>query len=134
MRKSIAMIIGMLLIPGMLFAQFQVTGSVTDAGTGEKLVGANVIVEGTEAGTSTDIDGNYSLTVPAGLSSADLTARYIGYRQSTVTVTASGTQDFSLQEDVLKMDEVLVTGVAGALTKTKTTFTININRMTYLNP
>ena len=101
MRKSIAMIVGMLLIPGMLFAQFQVTGSVTDAGTGEKLVGANVIVEGTESGTSTDIDGNYSLTVPAGLSSADLTARYIGYRQSTVTVTASGTQDFSLQEDVL---------------------------------
>ncbi len=125
MRKSIAMIIGMLLIPGMLFAQFQVTGSVTDAGTGEKLVGANVIVEGTEAGTSTDIDGNYSLTVPAGLSSAEITARYIGYRQATVTVTASGSNDFALEEDVLKMDAVMVTGVAGALTKTKTTFSID---------
>ena len=125
MRKSIAMIIGMLLIPGMLFAQFQVTGSVTDAGTGEKLVGANVIVEGTEAGTSTDIDGNYSLTVPAGLSSAEITARYIGYRQATITVTASGSNDFALEEDVLKMDAVMVTGVAGALTKTKTTFSID---------
>ena len=125
MRKSIAMIIGMLLIPGMLFAQFQVTGSVTDAGTGEKLVGANVIVEGTEAGTSTDIDGNYSLTVPAGLNSAEITARYIGYRQATVTVTASGSNDFALEEDVLKMDAVMVTGVAGALTKTKTTFSID---------
>ena len=125
MRKSIAMIVGMLLIPGMLFAQFQVTGSVTDAGTGEKLVGANVIVEGTEAGTSTDIDGNYSLTVPAGLSSAEITARYIGYRQATITVTASGSNDFALEEDVLKMDAVMVTGVAGALTKTKTTFSID---------
>jgi len=125
MRKSIAMIIGMLLIPGMLFAQFQVTGSVTDAGTGEKLVGANVIVEGTEAGTSTDIDGNYSLTIPAGLSSAEITARYIGYRQATITVTASGSNDFALEEDVLKMDAVMVTGVAGALTKTKTTFSID---------
>ena len=125
MRKSIAMIVGMLLIPGMLFAQFQVTGSVTDAGTGEKLVGANVIVEGTEAGTSTDIDGNYSLTIPAGLSSAEITARYIGYRQATITVTASGSNDFALEEDVLKMDAVMVTGVAGALTKTKTTFSID---------
>ncbi len=125
MRKSFAMIIGMLLIPGMLFAQFQVSGSVTDAGTGDKLVGANVLVEGTEAGTSTDIDGNYSLTVPAGLSSAKITARYIGYRQVTVTVTASGTNDFALEEDVLKMDAVMVTGVAGALTKTKTTFSID---------
>ncbi len=124
MRKSFSMIIGMLLIPGMLFAQFQVSGSVTDAGTGDKLVGANVLVEGTEAGTSTDIDGNYSLTVPAGLSSAKITARYIGYRQATVTVTASGTNDFALEEDVLKMDAVMVTGVAGALTKTKTTFSI----------
>lgn len=125
MRKSFAMIIGMLLIPGMLFAQFQVSGSVTDAGTGDKLVGANVLVEGTEAGTSTDMDGNYSLTVPAGLSSAKITARYIGYRQVTVTVTASGTNDFALEEDVLKMDAVMVTGVAGALTKTKTTFSID---------
>ncbi len=125
MRKSFAMIIGMLLIPGMLFAQFQVSGSVTDASTGDKLVGANVLVEGTEAGTSTDIDGNYSLTVPAGLSSAKITARYIGYRQVTVTVTASGTNDFALEEDVLKMDAVMVTGVAGALTKTKTTFSID---------
>ena len=124
MRKSFAMIIGMLLIPGMLFAQFQVSGSVTDAGTGDKLVGANVIVEGTESGTSTDVDGNYSLTVPAGLSSAKVTARYIGYRQATVTVTSSGTQSFSLEEDVLKMDAVMVPGVAGELTKNKKTFTI----------
>ncbi len=94
MRKSFALIIVMLLFPGLLLAQFQVSGSVTDAESGEKLVGANVIIEGTESGTSTDVDGNYSLTVPAGLSSAKLTARYIGFRQATVTVTASGTQDF----------------------------------------
>ena len=125
MRKSFTMILSMLLISGALFAQLQVYGSVTDAGTGDKLVGANVIVEGTESGTSTDIDGNYSLTIPAGLSSAKLTARYIGYRQATVTVTSSGTQDFSLEEDVLKMDAVMVTGVAGELTKTKTTFSID---------
>ena len=36
------------------------------------------------------------LTIPAGLSSAKVTARYIGFKQASVTVTASGTQDFSL--------------------------------------
>ena len=84
MRKSIAFIVAILLLPGLIFAQAKISGSVTDASTGDKLVGANVIVEGTEVGTSTDVDGNYSLTVPAGLGSAKVTARYIGYRQATV--------------------------------------------------
>jgi len=125
MRKSITLSIGMFLLSGLLLGQFKVSGNVTDANSGDKLVGANVIVEGTETGTSTDVDGNYSLTVPAGLSTAKVTARYIGFKQATVTVTASGTQDFSLKEDVLKMDAVMVTGVAGALTKTKTPFAID---------
>ena len=125
MRKSITLSIGMFLLSGLLLGQFKVSGTITSAKSGDKLVGANVIVEGTETGTSTDVDGNYSLTVPAGLSRAKVTARYIGYKQATVTVTASGTQDFSLKEDVLKMDAVMVTGVAGALTKTKTTFSID---------
>lgn len=125
MRKSITLSIGVFLLTGLLFAQFKVSGTITDAKSGDKLVGANVIVEGTESGTSTDVDGNYSLTVPAGLSTAKVTARYIGYKQATVTVTASGNQDFSLKEDVLKMDAVMVTGVAGELTKTKTPFAID---------
>ena len=125
MRKCFALSVASLLLSGLLFAQTQVTGSVTDANTGEKLVGANVLVEGTDIGTSTDVDGNYRITVPAGLCSAKVTARYIGYKQASVTVTESGTQDFSLQEDVLKMDAVMVTGVAGELTKTKTPFAID---------
>ncbi|MBN4081085.1 SusC/RagA family TonB-linked outer membrane protein [Caldithrix abyssi] len=125
MRKSFALSVATLLLPGLLLAQFKVSGTVADAKSGEKLVGANIIVEGTHSGTSTDVDGNYSLTVPAGLSSAKVTARYIGYKQATVKVTASGTQDFSLKEDFLRMDAVLVTGVAGALTKTKTPFAID---------
>ncbi len=125
MRKSITLSIGIFLLSGLLLGQFKVSGTITAANSGDKLVGANVIVEGTETGTSTDVDGNYSLTVPAGMGTAKVTARYIGYKQATVTVTASGTQDFSLKEDVLKMDAVMVTGVAGALTKTKTPFAID---------
>ena len=125
MRKCFALSVASLLLSGLLFAQIQISGSVTDAGTGEKLVGANVLVEGTDIGSSTDVDGNYNLTVPAGLSSAKVTARYIGYKQASVMVTEAGTQDFALREDVLKMDAVMVTGVAGELTKTKTPFAID---------
>ena len=66
MRKCFALSVASLLLSGLLFAQTQISGSVTDAATGEKLVGANVLVEGTDVGSSTDVDGNYSLTVPAG--------------------------------------------------------------------
>jgi TonB-linked SusC/RagA family outer membrane protein len=125
MRKCFALSVASLLLSGLLFAQTQISGSVTDAETGEKLVGANVLVEGTDVGSSTDVDGNYNLTVPAGLSSAKVTARYIGYKQASVTVTEAGTQDFALREDVLRMDAVMVTGVAGELTKTKTPFAID---------
>jgi iron complex outermembrane receptor protein len=64
MRKAITLSIGMFLLSGLLLGQFKVSGNITDANSGDKLVGANVIVEGTESGTSTDVDGNYSLTVP----------------------------------------------------------------------
>ena len=47
MRKSIALFVVTLLLPGLILAQAKITGSVTDASTGDKLVGANVIVEGT---------------------------------------------------------------------------------------
>mgnify|MGYP003979725393 FL=1 len=57
MRKAITLSIGMFLLSGLLLGQFKVSGNVTDANSGDKLVGANVIVEGTESGTSTDVDG-----------------------------------------------------------------------------
>ena len=52
MRKCFALSVASLLLSGLLFAQTQVTGSVTDANTGEKLVGANVLVEGTDIAVS----------------------------------------------------------------------------------
>ena len=48
MRKSFALNFVTFLIPGLLFAQYKVSGTITDAQTGDKLVGANIIVEGTE--------------------------------------------------------------------------------------
>ena len=56
---------------------FTVRGRVTDASTGEYVLGANVIVDGQSQGASTNIYGFYSLTLPKG--PATLTCSFIGY-------------------------------------------------------
>ena len=56
-----------LLFAGSAFAQVQVSGTVTDADTGDALPGANVVIEGTTLGTATDQDGRYTISgVPTG--------------------------------------------------------------------
>lgn len=77
----------------------------------EPLIGATVVVVGTSIGTTTDLDGNYSISVEAG--TYVLEASYIGFSAQTrsVTVTAGGslTEDFSMVQGIL-VDEVVVTG------------------------
>ena len=52
-----------LLLCNFTFAQRTITGTVTDAETGEPLIGANILVVGSSTGTITDFDGAYSLNV-----------------------------------------------------------------------
>jgi len=63
----------------------RITGSVIDAGTGEALPGANVLIKGTSLGAASDIDGNYFIPrVPPG--SYELVVSYIGYTQKEVSI------------------------------------------------
>lgn len=89
--------------------QGTVSGTVQDANGG--LIGASVKIVGTSSGTTTDVDGNYSLSLNAG--DYTLEASYTGYnpQRATVTITGGGsaTVDFTLEEGLL-FDEVVVTG------------------------
>ena len=106
MVKRIAMFIGgAILSCGMAFAQTSVTGKVTSSDDGEPVVGASVKVTGTNTGTVTDIDGNFSLNVPAG---AKLEISYIG--MNSQTVKASSNMKVVLTSDNKTLDEVVVTG------------------------
>ncbi len=106
MVKRIAMFIGgAILSCGMAFAQTSVTGKVTSSDDGEPVVGASVKVTGTNTGTVTDIDGNFSLNVPAG---AKLEISYIG--MNSQTVKASSNMNVVLTSDNKTLDEVIVTG------------------------
>ena len=67
---------------GAMAQNVTVSGTVTDD-TGQPLPGVNVVVEGTATGTITDIEGNYSLTVP---SDGVLVFNYIGFSPQSVSV------------------------------------------------
>ncbi len=98
----------MLLVTVMSFAQIRVTGVASDATTGESLPFITIQVKGTTQGTTTDMDGKYTIEVP-GVNSV-LVYSYIGYKKVEVTVGNQTRINVSLQEDVEILDEVVVVG------------------------
>ena len=116
MMKRIAMLMGgVILSCGVAFAQTSVTGKVTSSDDGEPVVGASVRIIGSKTGTVTDIDGNFSLNVPA---DAKLEISYIGMNPQTVK--ASSNMKIVLTSDNKSLDEVVVVAYG---TTTKASFT-----------
>jgi TonB-linked SusC/RagA family outer membrane protein len=100
----------LLIIPAGLFAQTDgknvVRGTVID--NAGPLLGVTVSVQGTTNATSTDTDGNYSITVPD--ENAVLAFSYIGYKTYTERVGSRTVINVKLEEEVSRLDEVVVVG------------------------
>ena len=98
------------LLPFALYAQGSVSGTVTDASTGNALAGANVILDGTSLGAAADANGAYSIeNVPAG--TYTVTASVIGYESSSQSVSVSddgATANFSLDASVIQLSALEV--------------------------
>src|SRR5690554_6617328 len=114
----------MILFVQISFAQKKsVTGKVTDP-DGVPLLGATILVVGTTSGTTTDFDGNYSISVEDG---NVLEFSYVGFETITRTVGSSSTYDVTLQPEANIMDEVVLVGygvqrkseVTGAISQVK---------------
>ena len=91
-----------------VFAQgVTVKGKVTDATTGEALIGVSVAVKGTTTGTQTDANGAYSLNVP---STATLVFTYIGYAAQTVPLNGASNLNIKLQASANELTQVVVIG------------------------
>jgi len=103
----------LLLFPVLLFAQSTITGKITTEGTGETIPFANVIEKGTSNGTTTDIDGNYSIQVSK--LPATLVISSLGY--ATTEVQASSTAPLNIQVAVSAqaLEEVVITGLATSI-------------------
>ena len=85
---------------------FTVTGTVTDSQGG--IPGANVKVKGGTAGTITNMDGQFTLSVPS--SKSILVVSYIGYTPQEVAINGKNKLDIHLLEDTKTLDEVVVVG------------------------
>jgi len=106
--KRLLLLISFLLVATWTMAQVTVTGVVTDA-SGEGIIGANVYETGTTNGTTTDIDGKYTLEVKD--ANSNLTVSYIGMQEQTVGVAGRGTVNLEMRDDSQLLDEVVVTAL-----------------------
>lgn len=85
----------------------EITGRVVDH-RGEGVIGASVKVAGTNAGTITDLDGNFMLKAPE---NATLEISYIGFQSQTIQAVAGKTMTVELKENTQQLDEVIVTAL-----------------------
>ncbi len=86
----------------------QITGKVTSASDGGPILGVNVILEGTSIGTVTDINGEYSLKIPA--SGGVVVFQFIGFKSHKVVVRKESVIDVVLHESVAELSEIVVVG------------------------
>lgn len=120
--KRLMLLVAGVLIGGIVFAQqITVTGKVTDATDGLPVPGANILVKGTTIGTSTGLDGGFSIQASEG---AVLSISFIGYLTQEITVAGEGPYNINLEPDVMAIDEVVTIGY-GTVKKTDLTGSVS---------
>jgi iron complex outermembrane receptor protein len=112
------------LLPDNVMEQQQqkITGTVTDASTGEALPGVNVLIEGSQTGAITDSDGKFVLQISA--PNAVLVFSYIGYKTTNFSYSGQTVIDIKLDPDFQILEEIVVVGY-GSLQKKDLTSAIS---------
>jgi len=109
-RKFIITFILLIAFIGNVIGQERtITGTATSAEDGTSLPGVNIIVKGTAIGTITDMDGNYSITVPG--DAEELEFSFVGMLTKTVTIGSANVIDVILETGVQEVEEVIVTAL-----------------------
>ncbi len=119
--KKISVLIMFLAFLGFQMVQAQtrqITGTVTNSEDGTTLPGVQIIVVSTTIGTITDLDGNYSLTVPE--TARTLRFSFVGMKTVDVALVGQAIIDVVMESDLLALDEVIVVSYG---TATRESFT-----------
>ncbi len=112
----------LLMLPMSFFAQQTVSGTVTESATGLPVPGVNIIVQGTNNGTITDFDGNYTLTNVE--NENVLVFSFLGFTTKEVSYTGQETVNIQLVESENALDEIVVIGY-GSVRKKDATGAVN---------
>jgi TonB-linked SusC/RagA family outer membrane protein len=105
--RVIAVVMIAMLLPLWMYSQtISVSGTVVDE-SGEPLIGATVQQKGTSTGTSTDMDGKFTLSLSP---KATITVSYVGYITQTIAVNGRNVINVTMQENSAVLDEVVVVG------------------------
>ena len=115
-KRLMTLLVGLFLFIGGALAQTKVNGTVVSQDDGEPVIGASILVVGTQVGTISDANGKFSLTVPAGKSSLRIT--YVGMQP--IEVSARPNMKIMLTSNQKALDEVIVVAYG---TAKKGTFT-----------
>ena len=109
MKKSIFLLIALLCLPFVAFAQRTLSGVITDANGGQPLVGATLYWKNTTAGASSTSDGRYSIKRVSGFDT--LVVDFLGYDIQEIEVAKDvATLDIALSASAVDIDEVIVEG------------------------
>jgi TonB-linked SusC/RagA family outer membrane protein len=113
MKKLVQSLFLLLFVASIAFAQDKkITGKVTSADDGLPLPGVSVKVTGSNLGTQTDVNGNYSVTVPS--TARSITFTFIGFKSVVSSVNKSTQINVRLETDASALSEVVVVGYGGA--------------------
>ncbi len=105
-------------------AQNIIRGTVSDENSGEPLPGVSIVVSGTTQGTISDVDGNFSLSVPEDAN--ELIFSMVGYSREVVQMDGSANLEVSMSESTTALEEVVVTGYS---TQSRAEMTTSISKL-----
>jgi TonB-linked SusC/RagA family outer membrane protein len=107
MKTKLVFFLFLCSFTAMYSQQLQITGTVISSEDNLPIVGANVLIVGKSAGTTTDFDGNYQLSVNPG---DQIAYSYLGFETKTITITDQQKINVNLEVDTATLDEVVVVG------------------------
>lgn len=106
--KLLATIILAVFMTLSISAQYIIQGTVKDASDGSSLPGVNILLKGTNVGTTTDLNGKYSIEIPA--EKSVLVFSYVGFQTKEIEVIKSAIVDVELEVSISQLDDLIVVG------------------------
>ena len=110
--RRFTLLFALMIFIGVQWAQAQtrtLSGSVTNADDGSTIPGVSVVVKGTTVGTTTDLDGRYSLLVPA--DAKILQFSFVGMKTIEILIGAENVINVTMQPEVTAIEGVVVTAL-----------------------